>query len=114
MAHGNNYSRYNAQNDSFEIHERLFEIAKDCYKKFDEENLKNYDATYEFNIDYLSENDKFTHERLLKHLHNINENEFDIEELQTYMDNKEIFLHINSLRISFNLSRLKEITNLLI
>ena len=94
--HGNNYSRFNAQSDSFKIHEKLFEIARDCYKKFDVENLQNYETKYEFNIDYLDENDKFTHERLLKHIHNINENEFYIDELIDYMDNQGIFLHINS------------------
>lgn len=94
--HGNNYTRFNAQKDSFKIHKMIFEITKDCYSRFDTENLNNYDIDYDFNLDYLDENVKFTHERLLEHIHNINENEFEISELMDYMDNKKFFVSINS------------------
>lgn len=93
-AHGNNY-RLNVEETSFKIHEKIFRLSKDCYKRFDNKNLGGYSEEYVLNLDYLDKNDKFSHEQLLEHLHNINKDEFEIDEIIDYISNKKIYLSIN-------------------
>ncbi len=92
-SHGNNY-KFDVKKDALKIHKKIFTLCKDCYKRFDKDNLKNYDDKYELNLDYLDKNDKFTHEQLIEHLQNINKDEFQIEELQDYINSKKIFIPI--------------------
>ena len=77
-----------------EIHKKVFLICLDMYNNyFDYERVD-----YEFDLNYLNEEAIFTHEELMDHLNNIQENTVPIYDLIAYIEEKGMFLPINSFK----------------
>lgn len=90
FAHGNKNKKYDIEKDAFENHEKIFYLCLDCFKRD-----HDIDLEYNFNLDYLDNDDSFSHENLLNHIKHINENKFEIDELKEFIHSKDIFLPID-------------------
>ena len=91
--HSSILSKYTLDNAK-EIHQKVFKICLDTYNNhFDYERIE-----YEFNLDYLNEDASFTHEELMNHINNIQENSVSISDLLKYIEENGMFLPINSFK----------------
>lgn len=85
-------SKYTLDNAK-EVHKKVFDFCLYAYNKFFDKII----IEYEFNLDYLNGNTTFTHEELMNHINNIQENTVYIPDLIQFIDDNEIFLQIKSL-----------------
>ena len=91
--HSSILSKYTLDNAK-EVHEKVFLICLDTYNnQFDHERID-----YKFDLDYLNEDVSFTHKELLNHINKIQENTVFINDLLKYIEERGMFLPINSFK----------------
>lgn len=96
-AHGENFEEYDLL-DCQKVHEVLFELALDCFKKFHEDDLK-FDyldkLVYSYNLDGVKPS-KFTAEERIELVGKIYEDEINKNNFIKYLSLNKVYLDKNS------------------
>ena len=71
-----------------EMHKYLFDIASDCFVKF---FPIDYVPSYEYELDNINMDSKFTSDEVFNYLNNIHENEINTANFIDYIEEKKIF-----------------------
>ena len=91
--HSSILSKYTLD-DAKEIHEKVFIFCLDTYNNF----FDDINIDYQFDLNYLDEGVIFSHDELMNHLSNIQENTVYIPDLIKYIEEKGMFLPIDSFK----------------
>lgn len=85
-AHGININKYGL-NECKLMHNLLFDVAVDCFNHYFYDDVDNYD----YNLDDVNINKRFTSDEIFNYLNNIHENEINTANFIEYIDAKKLF-----------------------
>ena len=85
-AHGINISKYGIE-ECKNMHKLLFDVAVNCFNHYNYDDIDEYD----YNLDKVDINKRFTSDEVFSYLNNIHENEINTADFIEYIKAKKIF-----------------------
>ena len=85
-AHGININKYGL-NQCKEMHKLLYDVAVNSFKQFYDVDIEEYN----YNLDKVNINKRFTSDEIFNYLNNIHENEINTKNFIEYIESKKIF-----------------------